>query len=425
MVTPDELKAALEKCVLCGRCLGNCPIYRLTGWEGHVARGKIVLLRTLLDGETDLAERMEDLLSHCLLCGACAEGCASGVQADQLIKAGRALALKRGGLDRLRSLLAAGFPLLAAGVQDVPSGREDLSRVVPRESGLSYRFPLPGPGPDPWRPPLAERPFLTRPRPAPGAGSQKVRVALFVGCTANYLRPESAEAAVALLEAAGVTVIVPADQVCCGQPAAGAGDQETSLNLARRNFKALAGIEFDYLTAFCAECSNELRSYGEKFEGGREIAVRVRDLNDLLINVLRFQPVWKADREEKAPLKVFYHDPCHLRRKQGLFQEPRTLLESLPGVELVGKGEPPACCGYGLLFNLFHFDLSRELIRQRMEKIRPYKPDLVTTACSGCWLQFEEGVRRSGGPFKVKPLVEFLAERLGLGPAAGTSGTDH
>ena len=98
---PEDLAAELEKCVRCGRCLSSCPVYRQTLWEGSAARGKLSLLRAELGGEADLGRRMKDLLSHCLLCGACAENCASGVEGDELIRAGRAMAMEGRGLSGL------------------------------------------------------------------------------------------------------------------------------------------------------------------------------------------------------------------------------------------------------------------------------------------------------------------------------------
>ncbi|MBF0529366.1 MAG: (Fe-S)-binding protein [Deltaproteobacteria bacterium] len=396
-----------------------CPVYSQTGWEGSVARGKIALLKADLDGQVDLSARMKDLLSHCLLCGACAEICASGVKGDELIQAGRALALKDGGLERLQNMLTR--DLLARGPLSrfFWHGRSLLVKKVPPESGLHFRFPVPMLGKDRWLPQLADQPFLSKPDVTSGrefGEGSGPRIALFVGCVGNYLRPQAAEAAVRLLTSAGARVIIPADQVCCGKPAAGAGDAETAAYLARRNMSVFSSLEFDYLVTFCATCSSQLKEYShmDDLDQAAPLSARVKDLTDLLVNVLKWQPEKGHEDGASEPLKVFYHDPCHLRRKQGVHAEPRALISALPGVELVGGREAPVCCGYGGIFNLWHYQLSQDLFRARLEKIDPYEPDLVVTSCAGCWLQFADGLHGLHGlnrPYPVKPLVELLAER--------------
>lgn len=417
-MTLAELKTALDQCVRCGRCLGACPVYRLTGWEGSAARGKLALLQAELSGEADLGRRMKDLLSHCLLCGACAEVCAGGVRADDLIEAGRALALKGGGLERLKSMLARDLMTRGPVYKGLSMTRPLLLKDVPPESGLHFRFPIPGLDETRWLPRLAPRPFLSGPphtRPQKGSGP---RVALFVGCVSNFMRPESARAAVRLLESAGAEVIVPLKQVCCGKPAAGAGDVEAARFAARKNLAVFDPAEFDYLTAFCATCSEQLKAYARTpgLEPGSNWAGRVRDFNDLLVNVLNWRPSAGTGPDRAGPLRVFYHDPCHLRRKQGIFEEPRALIQALPGVQLVGADEPPVCCGYGGVFNLWHYPLSRELFNLRAETIIPYRPEAIVTTCSGCLLQFEDNVRRLDQPFAVSSLVELLAARGLPGP---------
>ena len=160
MMNRDELKAAINKCVKCGRCLGSCPIYKLTGWEGSVSRGKIALLKADLEGEVDLHGRMKDLLSHCLLCGACAEGCASGVKGDEIIQAGRALAIGDGGLAKFKSLALRDLLARGLGAQMLWKSRRLFLKDVPPESGLHFRFPAPGLDKRRWLPPLAEKSFL-------------------------------------------------------------------------------------------------------------------------------------------------------------------------------------------------------------------------------------------------------------------------
>lgn len=404
----ERLEKTLAGCVRCGRCLSVCPIYRETGREGGSARGKLALLKADLERPADLAGRMKDLLSACLGCGACAEICVNEVKADELIQAGRGLALGGGGLEALRRLLAR--DLLSRGLltRTALKGRSLWLKSVPPESGLHLRFPLPGLDETRWLPPLADPPFLERPRSEPETAGNGPTVALFVGCVSNFLRPADAAAAVRVLEAAGARVEVPAGQVCCGKPALASGDEETAADLARRNQAVFEAAQCDFLVAPCATCSAHLKSYGPFAEP--KWKSRVRDLSEFLARDLGWSPrPATPERPPEQPLRVFFHDPCHLRRRQGVWREPRALIEALPGVTLVGQDLPPACCGHGGLFSLWHYDLSQAIFAHRVETAVPLQPDLIVTSCSGCLLQFEDGRRRLGWDVRVASLAELLA----------------
>jgi glycolate oxidase iron-sulfur subunit len=408
----EDIRRRLEECVRCGRCLSVCPVYKLTGWEGSAARGKIALLKADLAGTDGLDRRMKDLLSHCLGCGACAETCVTGVQGDELIQSGRRLAMSGRGLQGLRNLI--GRDLLSRGplARGLWAGRKLFLKNVDPDSGLHFRFPAPGLG-DRWLPPVTDRPFLGRSHPRPGPRTGRPRVALFAGCVANWFRPETAESAIRVLEAAGVEVVVPAGQVCCGKPAAGAGAADAARHVAQKNIEAFSGVDFDHLVTFCATCSHQLKEYDRMdLEGGAGVAGRVKDFAQFLVDDLGWTPPAGPTGAPARPLKVFYHDPCHLRRKQGVAEPPRRLLAGLSEIELVGAEAPPVCCGYGGVFNLWHYDLSRRQFETRVQSVAPHAPDLVATTCSGCWLQFEDQSRALGRPFGVRPLPELLAERL-------------
>jgi glycolate oxidase iron-sulfur subunit len=215
-----------------------------------------------------------------------------------------------------------------------------------------------------------------------------------------------------VLEQAGARVVVPPDQVCCGKPVSGAGDRITDRALKARNLAAFKPTGADFIVTFCATCSEHLKAYGEEKNSDEALAFssRVRDFSEFIVDDLKGRPEFV--NKDKKRQRIFYHDPCHLRRKQHIVDQPRALIESMDNVDLVGGNEPPVCCGYGGIFNLWHYDLSLDLFDQRAETIRPYEPDLVATSCSGCWLQLSDGFQKKPGP-KVVPLVELLAQQTG------------
>lgn len=405
-----NLKSELNHCVHCGRCLSVCPIYQQNLWEGASTRGKLSLLKAELSGRLHLGARMKDLLSNCLLCGACAEACASGVKGDELIQSGRAMALQGGGLSKMQHLLSR--DLLGRGPvsRNLWDKKSLFLKKVPADSGLHFRFPFKAVLGRRWLPTPADRPFMEESRERVPQNTGGLKVGLFVGCVANFLRPQTARAAVKVLEAAGCRVLIPKDQVCCGKPALGAGDPETALYLAKKNIAAFSSESCDVVVSYCATCSEMLKGYGPLTSGTTDDALPpIMDLSAFLRDRLGWRPEPVPSPEDDAPLKVFYHDPCHLRRKQGVLTQPRELLQDLSGVELVGSEEASVCCGYGGIFNLWHYDLSLTLFQERLKTITPHQPQVVATSCSGCWLQFQDGLHANGSPVRAIPLIELLA----------------
>ena len=109
-------------------------------------------------------------------------------------------------------------------------------------------------------------------------------------------------------------------------------------------------------------------------------------------------------------MRLTFHDPCHLRRKQGIFEAPRKLLKNIPGVEFIETGNDNLCCGSGGSFNVSHYDLSKKIFQRRIKPIDEKKVDTVVTSCMGCMLQFLDGLYREGKGIRVKHLVEILRE---------------
>lgn len=449
----DGFLSSLSACVRCGRCLAVCPVYDVSRHEGLSPRGKLALLEADLSrtdqsstdqSGTDQPQKtvrpikgMRSHLSHCLQCGACGPVCANEAAADEKILKGRALFSGKGGLKALKKLLSRDLMERGKLTRATIRSQALWKKNVPPSSGLSLRFPLNLFQGSRYFPDLAERPFLEKGSWATARTAQTTRktagprVALFVGCVANYLHPETAKTAVRLLEQTGADVFIPEEQVCCGKPAHGAGDEETAKMLADKNISAFMDGKYDYIVSFCATCSEHLKSYGHLLNQGKDdpwggqvnagAKTRVMDMTEFLANKINQEKPGQPDQSDpaqpesdqsesarKEPLRVFYHDPCHLARKQGLRDEPRLLIERLPGVMLVGGDAEPACCGYGGLFNLWHYDLSREILTRRLDKALHFEPDIIVTSCSGCLLQFQDGLSRIKNPPGLMNLLDIM-----------------
>jgi glycolate oxidase iron-sulfur subunit len=373
----------LLKCSRCGRCQAVCPVYLATGKERLVARGKLALILAASEGELDPTPSFVDTISRCLLCGACRDFCARGVPTDDIIRKVRALSARKLGLPRYYQLLVGGLtrPRLLSWVTRAGALGQSLLSVLPDAplslvpwlgkyaSGSSLR--------------LASRPFLSE--KGSGRGQEGVEqkagsVGLFVGCGANYLYPEAARAAEKLLAGAGVRVVAPSLQVCCGMPASSAGDEASMMELARRNAEALAGLSA--VVTPCASCAHQLRTYAS-------LGIDLPPVHLLTEFLAANPPVVRAASKTR---RVAYHAPCHLRFARSGLAETHALLEAAPGIELVPV--EPGCCGFGGLFALAHPNLAAEIGAERVRVLLRERPDIIATDCSGCIIHLRQALAR-------------------------------
>ena len=423
------METDLNRCKRCGQCMSVCPVYQATFREDDVARGKLALLESVETGTMRWSDRLGKILSRCLLCGACAQVCASRVETTLLIQLGRrrlfedqkrgepqnnVLRSVREGRLSARAMLKGGALLQAL-----------ACKKIPETSGLHLRFPLSFFTERNTVPPIAWTPFLDAFRPGPAENVEGPRIGFFVGCGANYLFPDIARALVRILGRVGATLVVPEDQGCCGLPAYVSGDTKTARKLAKKNIKVFESLELDAILTVCASCGSHLKALASLFaddpsfhDVADSMARKHMDAMTFLVNHLGIEGYLKAleptgCKNGTKPLRVAYHDPCHLRIGQEITQAPRKLLQAVPGLQLVEASHPGQCCGHGGDFNLSHFPLSMKILERRMEDFEKAQPDKIVTGCTGCLLQFAEGVSRHGLAGRIEvchPLV--LVEKV-------------
>ena len=432
----------LIECIRCGSCMSVCPVYQTTFQETDVARGRLALLESVKLGTVGWSERLEEILSRCLLCGACDQICASKVQATRIIQQGRERLFRTGKGYRsdnplIKSVRKGELPgrlLLKGGA--LLQGL--LCKKIAESSGLHLRFPFSFFAERATIPALAWSPFLKVFRPEIARETKGPRVGFFVGCGANYLFPETAWALLRILQHMGANITIPKDQVCCGLPAYVSGDMDMAKALARKNVEAFGSLELDAVLTVCASCGSHLRNLGALFEddpvaqaAARALAEKHEDAMAFLVDDLGFDAYLRdhpsgSAHQGKPLLRTTYHDPCHLRIGQGITEAPRRLLKALPGVEFLEAPHPGQCCGHGGDFNLSHFDLSVKILDRRMEDFTRVGADAIVTGCTGCLLQFAEGVSRKGLAGKVQVchplvLVEQMVQRAGVLPEGSRS----
>jgi glycolate oxidase iron-sulfur subunit len=433
-----DLEKELARCSRCGACRTVCPVFGESLNEAMVARGRIELLRAFLAGRLRPTRQLTQYLNSCVKCLRCASVCPSRVEFARIAEAVR---------DRISSELA--VPILARlGIEVLTPNRLLLDfamrvarifqKVVPPGDGLPIRH-LPMMFYGVRRiPRLSRRPVLQRYRQPAAAPSgptvvgerspegPAMTVAFFVGCLQNYVFTDAAEAAIDLLTRTGVRVVVPAGQLCCGTPALSVGARRVARRLARANVAQFEAAKADAVVVACATCGSALKNEYPHLLGeqGRRWAERTYDLSEFLT---RFPvravtptslPVGEgpgareagAGEDAESRGAVSYHDPCHLRWVQGVYQEPRELLaRSGPYEELT---DAERCCGLGGVFALFYPTLSEAIARRKLVGLRALEAKTVVTGCPGCRLQLEALLGKEGVPIRVRMLAEVLRDRL-------------
>lgn len=401
-----------------------CPVYQATFQESDVARGKLALLECVEAGTINASERLESILSRCLMCGACSQVCANKVETTLIMQTGREKLFETGKKGQTERALFGAVREGRLSAKVLLKGGSLLQALackkIPETSGLHLRFPLSFFTARRTAPPIAWKPFLQRAQSEPAVTGEGPRIGLFVGCGANYLFPDTSRALVRILRRMGVTPVIPGDQICCGLPAYVSGDTETARESALKNIEAFKSLELDAILTVCASCGSHLKALPSLFSddsssrnAAASLAGKHMDAMTFLVDHLDFEVFLKnlqsaKPQKDTRPLRVAYHDPCHLRLGQGITQAPRRLIEALPGVQLAEASHPGQCCGHGGEFNLSHFALSMKILDRRTEDFRKVNPETIVTGCTGCLLQLAEGISRNGLAGRIEvchPLV--------------------
>jgi glycolate oxidase iron-sulfur subunit len=404
----------IVRCNRCGFCQFDCPIFRATGHEAGVARGRLALLRALVEGRVEWSSELKEPLFACLLCGACTANCFPALETADLVTVARSEYLDKVGRNHLHRLLfnrllpypgrlrlaarAAAFGK-RSGVSKVAKAvglLRFLGRDFPRAEEIVERFP-----------PRALRDKI-KPGEMEGRGSGP-RIAYFVGCGVDIMTPDAAEASLDVLRGVGKSVTV-LDNCCCGLPAVTYGDREAAQRLASRNLDLLASDQFDAIVTDCSSCAAFLKKYAGLFPendprhgAARDVAARVRDW----VEIAALPEVPRPPRS--TPIVVTYHDPCHASRGQKLVAEPRDILRALPGVEYRELPEASWCCGGAGSYALSHYELSRQVLERKVDNVEKTGAELLVTSCPACIIHLSYGVRLRGLPVRVCHLSELLA----------------
>ena len=345
---------ALVKCVHCGLCLNQCPTYRANGLEPDSPRGRLYLIRAVSEGTLPVTDEVEDHLQLCLVCRACETACPSNVQFGQVMEAARHELLQRHSSRKRKVASWLAFRYLFPAPHRL--------KLVGQALRLYQRSPLPAVlgwarrrdlVPRPLRrlvtmeqlaPPLSERFFEPPTERIPAQGERRYTVGMISGCIMPLAFAPTNEATVRVLTANGCDVIIPRAQRCCGALAAHSGDADAAADLARANIEAFEAFGMDQLDSIiinAAGCGAQLKNFGHLLQDdpryaqrAARFAAKVEDVSEFLVRAGLTAPLGEV------PRTVTYQDACHLVHGQKVRSQPRELLLSIPGLDLVEMRGP-------------------------------------------------------------------------------------
>jgi len=397
-----HMSHAVDTCVHCGFCLPACPTYKVAQEEMDSPRGRIFLMKEVLEGSVELEDALP-YLDRCLGCLACEPACPSGVPYRDLITPFRAMAddkRKRTVGDRLlRTMILSTLPY---------PGR---FRIAARMAKLA--LPFRGAFPGGMRTMLELLPAsLPRRAPLPprinAEGVRRARVALLAGCAQQVLDPEINWATARVLARNGVEVLIPSGQGCCGSLAAHTGAGRLARRQAERNIEAFPG-DVDAIVTNAAGCGSGMQEYAlwlagtEQEDAARRLSKKVCD-----VSVFLHELGLRDTGAIRPPMRVAYHDACHLAQGQSVKTEPRELLSSIDGVEIVEIADPDICCGSAGTYNIEQPKIAAELGERKAKAIDATGADALVTGNIGCMTQIANHLAKLGHPLPILHTVQIL-----------------
>ena len=399
----STMASAVKSCVHCGFCLPACPTYQVLGQEMDSPRGRILLMKNVLEGTLSVQEA-QPFVDRCLGCMACTTACPPDVPYGDLLILFRSYAennrTNSSILDTwLRQIVLEIMPYPARFRAAMLLGMfaRSFKAVLPKKLATILDL-LP-----------SDVPTSNHiPDIIPAIGRKRARVALMQGCVQSVLAPAINEATVRVLSKNGVEVVIPRGQGCCGALTLHSGSLEKSRKLALRNLRVFPA-DVDAVLTTAAGCGSGISEYEMLFNStddltiARDFANRVQDVTVFLDELgLSHLP---------GPInlkKVAYHDACHLSHAQGVRDAPRRLMEQVPDVEVVNPSDGETCCGSAGIYNIEQPEIAEQLGARKAAKVIETGASVLVTTNIGCITQIESHLRVMNHEMPVMHVMEML-----------------
>lgn len=415
-----KAKLGLDACVHCGFCLQACPTYINIGDENDSPRGRLVLMRRMLDGEIALTdEAATKHIDQCLGCRGCETACPSGVPYGHLLEATRATIAQQRPIPLIARLVLKLFNnhtllhfslTLARLFRDtgIPGA---LATVLPNRLAFPLAM-LASTKPNRRNRSTSYRSSNTEVRqPQSEYRPQGQSAALLTGCVMQGLFSHVHDATEKALQVNGLTIAKVPSQRCCGALHAHAGDLTSAREHAKQNIEAFEQANPDLIVVNSAGCAAMMKEYPHLLHDdpawstrAERISAKVRDASEILAS----HGPTPGTRE--VPVRVTHDAPCHQQHAQRIVGAPLALLKAVPGLTLVPLEDSDQCCGAAGIYNLIEPDVSDRVLAPKLQRIADTKAQIVATGNPGCMMQIGAGLMLSGSSARVQHPVELLAE---------------
>tara|TARA_B100000315_G_scaffold120298_1_gene110190 strand:- start:1151 stop:2446 length:1296 start_codon:yes stop_codon:yes gene_type:complete len=406
----EEEKHLLQECIHCGFCLSDCPTYIANGKEMDSPRGRLHLMGSALNGDIELTDSFLEHINLCLVCRACETACPSGVQFGHLMEKTRSAVYSENKLSLstrvfLKWIISSHFflSILSFGLWCYQKlGGQWLTTQTPLKYVISSKIRQ-------IQQSLAKVPLKRfgkrKTQHFKADGEKRGTSALFTGCVMDHWFAGVHKATVRILQWNGWDVIVPKEQFCCGALHSHAGDSEMARSLAEKNIQQFNDLDVDVILVNSAGCGTQLKNYSRissDYGNAETFVSKIRDVTEFLASHDLKQP------EKPLNLNIVYDEPCHLIHGQGISDEPKQLIESIPGITLLPLPEADKCCGSAGSYSLTQMEMSLEILERKMDFIEASGADTVITANPGCQMQLQWGIKKRNLPMKVYHIMELL-----------------
>lgn len=356
----EDFADDINKCSKCGLCQSVCPVYKITGNDCAVSRGKFVMLEGVLKGDLKLNKNIEKYLDMCLKCGKCKTFCPSGIDVCEIFNAAKYECAKNSFHGRVESFFES----------DLVFG--NLMRIARK---LTHTF--------------SEKLYLKESQMSP-------KLLYFKGCV-NDVYPKNEKALKKILKNLDVELIEKNFE-CCGLPFLSSGNLERYEEVKKKNLQIIEECHFDYILTDCASCASTLKDYFNE------------DLCPKFINAAEFISEQNIKFRFNKPLKVTFHKPCHLENSDFL----QKLFEKCENLEYIEMKDFDECCGFAGQFGLLNRELSIEISKKKAQNIIDTGADIVLTTCPSCVIGIIQGLQYSELTGKKRPkvmnIIDFLSK---------------
>ncbi|MBT2719558.1 (Fe-S)-binding protein [Bacillus sp. ISL-46] len=428
----EQFKARMNEdelinCMRCGFCLPTCPTYIESGYkESHSPRGRIALMKAVVDGLIEPDEDFERSLELCLGCRACEPVCPSGVNYGHLLEEARDIIHqnKKHSLparvvrktvfqelfphqNRMRGVVGLIGFYQRSGIQTIARKIGFLGLLPDQLASMEKILPN--------VPTMKE--MKNRPTYLPAIAEKVHRVAFFSGCLMDTMFLKSNDATMKLLQKAGCEVVIPRNQTCCGALHGHSGEKEAAKDLAKRNIRAFEDLNVDFIITNAGGCGAFLVDYDHLLKDdpawkdrARDFKEKIKDISEILAAV---------DFHKKVTLElpaqvITYQDSCHLRNGMKTAAAPRRLLQAIQGAEYKEMKDADRCCGSAGIYNIVESEMSMVMLDAKMIEAKATHATTIVTANPGCLLQMQLGIEREGlsSTMRAVHIVDLLVEAM-------------